>query len=677
MRSLEGDTPFSTKHAPAPAPATHIEVPPTQAPPSGQTTLADHLVRVHVEHLQQRAAMQERFLHTMQGALSSYFSAMSASTQGLTAQIASLPATASEPTPTTPLTASAPTTLATALTAPSPTTGAARGEAISAPVAAAPGQRAAMATTGPFFSREDLEVLASGEIASRWACARPGRLCAAGPDATPMLLCDRVLGIDAEPHSMGRGTIRRRPTSWDAWYLRDGGACGPHDRVWPGRPLLISAGIDQHNRGERAYRLLGCELTYHGGLLKPGETLHYDIHVDGHARQARVRMFFFHYDCRATTPCGLSAWPGRLPAKPIWRRRWESWSPTEGAPTETPRLDAGPATTDRRALSADQVELLREGDLSAALGDAFWQAQTHTRTPSIGRDHFAMFQRIDSFEPEGGPWGRGYLRATHEVRPDDWFFDGHFERPRMPGTLMLEGCLDTLAFVLTANGFTLDRDGWRFEPVADVTYHLRCRGQVIPTSKVLTYEVFVDEIVGGERPTIWADVLCTVDGLKAFHCSRLGLQLVPSWPTEGAPPRAVSSQAVAHIGALPIDERAMEATAVGRPSLAFGPHYAAFDSGSGVPRLPGAPFLFVDRATQIVGEQDQRSAGTAVTTEFDVDPDAWFFSETPAGTMPWCVLLEAALQPCGWLASYTGGAPGRTRRSSSRTSTATRRSSVG
>ena len=35
----------------------------------------------------------------------------------------------------------------------------------------------------------------------------------------------------------------------------------------------------------------------------------------------------------------------------------------------------------------------------------------------------------------------------------------------MPGTLMFEGCLQAMAFYLAALGFTLDRDGWRFEPV--------------------------------------------------------------------------------------------------------------------------------------------------------------------------------------------------------------------
>ena len=33
-------------------------------------------------------------------------------------------------------------------------------------------------------------------------------------------------------------------------------------------------------------------------MPKPGDTLTYDIYVDGHAKTGPVRLFFFHYDCR-------------------------------------------------------------------------------------------------------------------------------------------------------------------------------------------------------------------------------------------------------------------------------------------------------------------------------------------------------------------------------------------
>src|SRR5262249_3190454 len=46
--------------------------------------------------------------------------------------------------------------------------------------------------------------------------------------------------------------------------------------------------------------------------------------------------------------------------------------------------------------------------------------------------------------------------------------------------------------------------------------------------------------------------------------------------------------------------------------------------------------------------------GSRVVVEYDVPEKAWYFAESGGAAMPFCVLLEAALQPCGWLASYVG-----------------------
>ncbi|MBE0689606.1 MAG: hypothetical protein IH587_05730, partial [Anaerolineae bacterium] len=67
---------------------------------------------------------------------------------------------------------------------------------------------------------------------------------------------------------------------------------------------------------------------------------------------------------------------------------------------------------------------------------------------------------------------------------------------------------------------TLARDGWRFQPEPELPYQLQCRGQVTPASRLLVTEVFVEEVVAGPVPTLYADLLCTVDGLKAFHARR-------------------------------------------------------------------------------------------------------------------------------------------------------------
>ena len=87
--------------------------------------------------------------------------------------------------------------------------------------------------------------------------------------------------------------------------------------------LLVSyLGADFVNKGERVYRLLGCEATFHAPLPSVGDTLHYEIHLDGYAQQGPVRLFFFHYDCygrrpTASSPCA-TARPVSLPTT-NWR----------------------------------------------------------------------------------------------------------------------------------------------------------------------------------------------------------------------------------------------------------------------------------------------------------------------------------------------------------------------
>ena len=105
---------------------------------------------------------------------------------------------------------------------------------------------------------------------------------------------DRVTGIDRRSRlSMGKGTIwTETDVVEDAYYMHDGAhAGGRDDRVGPGRPdahLVARHRFHAQPVGERGYRLLGCELTYRGGLPEPGEdTLRYDIHVDGHAKPGR------------------------------------------------------------------------------------------------------------------------------------------------------------------------------------------------------------------------------------------------------------------------------------------------------------------------------------------------------------------------------------------------------
>ncbi|HEX5760026.1 MAG TPA: 1-acyl-sn-glycerol-3-phosphate acyltransferase, partial [Thermoanaerobaculia bacterium] len=631
---------------------------PVLAPVIAQmAALQARVAAVQREYLAAQSEVHQRFLAVRQGALHQLLAA----SQGATAL-----ALAAEPVPTPAFVAE---TLPVSL---SP-----RPELFAVPAAAPPpisAPPAADSLPGPKLSRAELEILAGGCVsavlgplfAAQDAYRRQVRL----PEP-PLLLVDRVAGIAGEPGSMGLGTIwTETDVRADSWYLHDGYMpAGILIESGQADLLLISwLGVDALNRGERIYRLLGCELTYLGPLPRPGDTLRYDIHVDGHAAQGDVRLFFFHYDCRIDGEVRLSVRHGQagfFTDQELAESAGVLWE-ADAEPPAGGRLDPPHRLSSRTRFGPAEVAALAAGRLRDALGAGFEAAQAHVRTPRIQAGPMLFLEQVTELDPEGGPWRRGYLAAEAEIHPQSWFFAGHFkDDPCMPGTLMFEGCLQAMAFYLAALGFTLERDGWRFEPVPGEPYTMRCRGQVVPGSRRLLYEVFVREVIAGPLPTLYADLLCTVDGLKAFHAQRVGLRLVPDWPLTSRPELVAAARAAGEApGARPaavvdgftFDYLSLLACASGRPSDAFGPMYRVFDGARRVARLPGPPYHFMSRIAAIDGAMGRFEAGAVIEAEYDVPAAAWYFAENGAPTMPFAVLLEAGLQPCGWLASFVGSA---------------------
>lgn len=525
--------------------------------------------------------------------------------------------------------------------------------------------------TGPTFDRAALEVHAGGEISTIFGplfAQQDGHARQVRMPEPPLLLADRVLGIEGEAGTMGTGTIwTETDVREGAFYLHEGRMpAGVMVESGQADLMLISwLGADFHNKGERVYRLLGCELMSHGPLPTIGDTLHYEILVDGHAEQQGVRLFFFHYNCWVNGELRMSVRSGQagfFTNEELANSAGVLWSAETATPKADARLDAALTLSTRRAFSADDVTALIEGRLADCYGPGFERADAHTRTPTIAGGGMRLLDEVTHFDPTGGPWNRGYLRATLGLTPDRWFFDGHFKNdPCMPGTLMLEGGLQAMQIFMTGLGFTLDHDGSRFEPVPEQNYSLRCRGQATPASKEVVYEIFVEEIVGGDTPTLYADILGSVDGRKAFHCKRMGLRLVPAWPLDAGRTQvaiAHDPRPVAVVDGFTFDYASLLACAWGVPSSAFGPMYDRFDGTRRVARLPGPPYHFMSRVARVSGPIGGMQVGSVAEIEYDVPPTEWYFANNNAPAMPFPVLLETALQPCGWLASYVGGALG-------------------
>ncbi|MBI1347444.1 hypothetical protein GC163_14290 [bacterium] len=508
----------------------------------------------------------------------------------------------------------------------------------------------------------------------------------------PLMLVDRILEIEGEPLSMTHGrVVTEHDIHADDWYL-DCGRIPTCLAVESGQADLFLSGwlgIDFETRGLASYRLLDAVVTFHDALPGPGKTIHYDIRINSFFRQGDTWLFRFEFDATVNgqplltmrdgcagffTQQELQAGQGIIHAaldkQPRPGKRPDDWD------------DPVPLTIE--SYTDEQLTALRKGDLAACFGPVFdgLPLQQPVTLPS-GR--LNLVHRVLELDPAGGKYGIGKIRAEADIHPDDWFLTCHFcDDQVMPGTLMYECCLHTLRVYLLRMGWIGEAGEIAYEPVPGIKSRLKCRGQVLASTKTVWYEVTLKELGYGDaqrRPGIAipgrqgdnsafciADALMYADGkpiveitdmsvrltgLTKEHVERLWTANTPGIALPGRPnpqPSTLNPQPL-------FDTDRITAFAIGKPSEAFGDRYRIFDEERTIARLPGPPFQFLDRITAIENcEPWVLAAGGEIVAEYDVPPDAWYFAANRSQTMPFAVLLETALQPCGWLAGYLGSA---------------------
>ena len=486
------------------------------------------------------------------------------------------------------------------------------------------------------------------------------------PDG-PLQLVDRITRIEGEPRSMTSGrVVTEHAVHSDRWYL-EAGRIPTAVAVEAGQADLFLSGflgIDFETRGQAVYRLLDAVVSFHRGLPQLGETAVYDIHIDEFVKQGDAWLFRFWFDGTVGgepfitmrngvagffTADALAAGKGIVQTTLDRQRRpgtkpadWRDFVPQ--APC---------------SLATDQVEALRRGDLVAAFGPGFSAARLRDPVKLPG-GMLRLVDRVPVIEPAGGRFGVGFVRAEFDIHPDDWFLTCHFVDDQvMPGTLMYECCLHTLRVLLMRVGWVAEAGEAVCEPLPGVNSRLKCRGQVLATTKLVTYEVTVKELGYRPEPYCLADALMYADGKPIVEITNMSLRMAglsrerleAIW-SETAPPAPTAD------GRKPAvyDSASILAYSNGKPSEAFGEPYRVFDAGRVIARLPGPPFQFVDRVTAVTGEPFVLKAGASCEAQHDLPPDAWYFEANRSRRMPFSVLLEIALQPCGWLAAYCGSA---------------------
>ncbi len=506
----------------------------------------------------------------------------------------------------------------------------------------------------------------------------------------PLMLVDRILAVEGEKGSLGSGRIvTEHDVLNDAWYL-DGGRAPVCISVEAGQAdlfLCAYLGIDHAVKGKRSYRLLDAAVQFHRGLPQPGDVIRYEIAIDHFVRQGDTYLFFFSFEGYIgkshliTMSNGCAGFFTEEEVKNSGGIIFTE-EDTQPLPGKKP-LDWKPLVPlYSESYDDEALEALRQGNLARCFGHYFDGVHLAEALRLPGQ-RMKLIHRVLQLDPAGGRYGLGSIRSEADIHPDDWFLTCHFKDDMvMPGTLMYECCAHTLRVLLQRIGWVTTKPDVCYEPVVGVKSILKCRGPVTPKTRHVWYDIEIKEIGYAPEPYVIADALMFADGRRIVSFKDMSMQMsgitreaIESfWENKkyrqrplvtGAEKSVVEAQKSAAIAQHPETNRRQPplfnrdrilAFAIGKPSEAFGSPYKVFDAERVIARLPGPPYSFMDRVVAVEPAAWVLKPDGWIEAEYDIVPDAWYFRADRSSSMPFCVLLEIALQPCGWLAAYLGSA---------------------
>ena len=514
------------------------------------------------------------------------------------------------------------------------------------------------------FSQADLEEFATGKIANVFgqeygiidSYSRRVML-----PMYPYLLVSRVTGLQGKRGEFVPSTMQTEyDIPYNAWFTTDrqipwavsveSGQCDL---------LLISyLGIDFENKGNLVYRLLDCTLTFVDDLPFEGQTLRYDISINSFVRNGENLLFFFSYRCYVEDRLVLkmdNGCAGFFSDEQLEEGNGVVYSEDEKAKkiNANKRRFTPLLNTHKTQFSKADLQHLINGKPELCFEDESYFPNGRNPSLSLPPEKILMIDRITSVDIHGGAYGLGTIVAEKDLHPDDWYFPCHFRDDEvLAGSLQAEGGGNLLRFFMLLLGLQRLTKDARYQPIFDLPQKVRCRKQVTPKDTKLVYKLEIKEIGLIPNPYVIGDLEIISDGVVTVHFENLGLQLRekdnPKYleKTSGVP---ISSRSE---GAL-MNEHDITTFALDDLSKCFGPDFAVYD-GRTVSRQPNTDLQVISRILKVDGQRGDFTKPSTIWAEYDVPTDAWYYEQNATHTMPYSILMEVALQPCGLLGAYLG-----------------------